>query len=84
MYYYKQGSTYIASKSEVSGADVISKEEYERIKSIVDQRPVPSEGHEYRLIEKLIWELYDLHDEEDPELIAEDVLGIILGGGKDA
>lgn len=84
MYYYKQGSTYIASKSEVSGPDVITKEEYERIKSVIDQRPTPPEGYEYRLTSNLTWELHDLPEEGDPELTAEEALDIILGGGEDA
>lgn len=84
MYYYKKGSTYMASKSEVSGADVISKEEYERIKAIVNQRPMPPDGYGYRLTADLSWELYELPKEADPELTAEEALNIITGGGSNA
>ena len=80
MYYYKRGSTYIASHSEVPGADEITQAEYGRVKAIVDQRPVPPDGYGYRLYADLTWELYELPKEADPELTAEEALGIIVGG----
>lgn len=60
MYYYKRGSTYMASHSEVPGADAITQAEYERVKAIVDQRPVPPDGYGYRMSADLTWELYAL------------------------
>lgn len=83
MYYYKRGSTYMASYSEVPGADAITQAEYERVKAIVDQRPAPPDGYGYRLTTDLTWELYKL-PADDPELTAEEALDIILGGGTDA
>ena len=84
MYYYKRGSTYMASHSEVPGADEITQAEYGRVKAIVDQRPVPPDGYGYRLTADLTWELYELPEEADPELTAEEALDIIVGGGSDA
>ena len=84
MYYYKRGSTYMASHSEVPGADAITQAEYERVKAIVDQRPVPPDGYGYRLSADLTWELYELPEDADPELTAEEALDIIVGGGSDA
>ena len=84
MYYYKRGSTYMASHSEVPGADAITQAEYERVKATVDQRPVPPDGYGYRLTADLTWELYELPEEADPELTAEEALDIIVGGGSDA
>ena len=83
MYYYKRGTTYMASHSEVPGADEITQAEYGRVKAIVDQRPVPPDGYGYRLTTDLTWELYEL-PADDPELTAEEALDIILGGGTDA
>ncbi len=84
MFYYKQGSTYTASPTEIVGAEAISQAEYERVKDIVDQRPVPPDGYGYRLYADLTWELYELPKEADPELTAEEALDIIVGGGSDA
>lgn len=79
MYYYQRGSTYMASHSEIAGADEIPQAEYERVKAIVDQRPVPPKGYGYRLTADLSWELYEL-PADDPELTAQEALDIILGG----
>ena len=83
MFYYKQGSTYVASSTEIAGAEAVSQQEYGRVKAIVDQRPVPPDGYGYRLTADLTWELYEL-PADDPELTAEEALDIILGGGTDA
>ena len=71
MYYYKRGGTYLASHSEIAGADAIPQAEYERVKSIVNQRPTPPDGYGYRLTADLTWELYEL-PETDEETTAED------------
>lgn len=84
MFYYKRGSTYTASPTEIAGAEAISQQEYKRVKAIVTQKPTPPEGYGYRLTADLTWELYELPEEADPELTAEEALDIILGGGEDA
>lgn len=78
MYYYKKGNTYTASPVKITGADAISQAEYESIKSIMDQKPVPPEGCGYRLTTDLTWELYELPPVI--ELTAEEALSIITGG----
>lgn len=84
MYYYKKGSTYIASPVEITGADAISHAEYDRIKTIMHQKPIPPEGYGYRLTADLTWEPYELPEETDPELTAEEALDIVVGGGANA
>lgn len=84
MFYYKRGSTYTASPVEIVGAEAISQQEYKRVKAIVNQKPVPPEGYGYRLSADLTWELYELPQEADPELTAEEALDIIVGGGENA
>lgn len=84
MFYYKQGGTYAASPVEIVGADAISQAEYDRIKTIMHQKPVPPEGYGCRLTADLTWELYELPEETDPELTADEALDIIVGGGANA
>lgn len=79
MYYYKKGSTYIASETAMN-AEAITKEEYDRIKAIIENRPVAPKGFAYRLTADLEWELYELPAVEDPELTEAEALDIILGG----
>lgn len=86
MFYYKRGSTYTAINVGIIGAEEISKAEYERVKSILKQKPVPPDGYGYRLTESLEWELYELPPvgvEEDPELSDSEALEIIVNGGSD-
>ena len=66
MFYYKKGGTYMASHTAIPTADEISKEEYDRIKAIIDNRPTAPDGFAYRLTAQLEWELYELPTE--PEL----------------
>ena len=79
MYYYKKGSTYIASYTAIPTAEEITESEYNRIKSIVSNKPTAPDGFAYRLTAEMEWELYEL-DLEDPELTEAEVLDIILGG----
>ena len=73
MYYYKKGSTYMASHTAIPTADEISKEEYDRIKAIIDNRPTAPDGFAYRLTAELEWELYEMPAEEvEEEATAED------------
>ena len=73
MFYYKKGGTYMASHTAIPTADEISKEEYDRIKAIIDNRPTAPDGFAYRLTAELEWELYELPPmEEDEEVTAED------------
>ena len=77
MFYYKKGGTYIASETAMN-ADAITKEEYDRIKAIIENRPAAPEGFAYRLTADLEWELYELPVNE--EITDEEALDILLGG----
>ena len=79
MYYYKKGSTYIASYTAIPTAEEITETEYNRIKSIVSNRPTAPDGFAYRLTAEMEWELYEL-DLEAPELTEAEALEILLGG----
>ena len=52
----------------------ITEAEYNRIKSIIDNRPTAPEGFAYRLTKELEWELYEMptNEEEEEEATAED------------
>lgn len=81
MYYYKNGGTYVASLIEIPSAKEISKTEYDRVKSIVGNRPTAPDGYGYRLTESLEWEQYELPAvEESDEITEAEALEILLGG----
>lgn len=57
------------SKSVITGrhywhGEEITADEYQRILSIIDNRPTAPEGYGYRLTVGLEWELYELPTEE--------------------
>ena len=55
--------------------------EYDAIVELINARPIPEDGYEYRLTENMKWELHELPPADpDPELSAEEALDIILGG----
>ena len=66
------------SKSNVTGKHFwhgkeITEAEYNRIKSIIDNRPTAPDGFTYRLTAELEWELYGMPVEEvEEEAAAED------------
>lgn len=64
-----------------NGGQPIDEEEYAKIRSLLQNAPAAPDGYGYRLTESLQWELYELPPADpDPELSAEEALGIILGG----
>lgn len=59
----------------------ITAEEYNRVLSLLRQKPTAPEGYGYRFTDADEWELYELPaEEDDPELTAEEALEIIVGG----
>lgn len=72
------------SKSITSGkyfwhGDEITETEYNKIKSIIDNRPVAPDGYAYRLTADLQWELFELPVmEEEEELTAEEALAELM------
>ena len=77
MFYYKKGSTYIASETVVD-AEAITEEEYMAVRSIIDNRPTSEAGFAYRLTADLQWELYEVPATE--EITEAEALEILLGG----
>lgn len=70
----------VASGSRLSG-EIISREEYERIRAAIMDRPEPVPGYGWRLREDLQWEQYELPPGPEPsgEISDTEALAIILG-----
>lgn len=61
----------------------ITESEYSTIMQKIRSKPTDPEGYQYKLrADNLEWELVELPPVEDPELTADEALGIILGGGE--
>jgi hypothetical protein len=70
-HYFKDiENDYITAISTGAGLIEISKEEYDTIMEIIRNRPIPSEGFDYRLRSNLTWEEFEI------EIIPEDDLEI--------
>lgn len=68
-----------------NGGQPITEAEYTNILYMLRNAPTAPDGYGYKLTESLQWELYELPPEDlDPELSAEEALGIILGGDANA
>ena len=75
-------SGYIPGIGTGSGGIEITAEEYTQIMSVIQNRPTPPEGCDYRLREDLTWEEYELPiiDPAEMEISDSEALAIILGG----
>lgn len=64
------------------GGTEITFEEYNSILAVMQNRPDPPEGYDYRLREDLTWEEHELPviDTAEEEISDEEALAIILGG----
>ena len=72
---------YLTAISTGAGMEEITQEEYDHILSVIRSAPVAEEGYQYRLKVDLTWELVELPaPDADPEIGADEALGIILGG----
>ena len=67
------------------GGEEITAEEYESIRTMMADKPLPPEGYDYRLTFALEWETYKLPPAPDPETEpvgdAAEALELLLGGG---
>lgn len=61
---------YIIAISTGSGTEEITQEEYDNILSVIQNRPIPKDGFDYKLKADLIWELVEV------EVIPEDEIEI--------
>ncbi|MBQ8830851.1 MAG: hypothetical protein IJ017_04585 [Oscillospiraceae bacterium] len=58
----------------------ITETKYNKILSLLHNRPTAEEGFAYRLTADLEWELYEVPVEEEAELTEAEALEILLGG----
>lgn len=66
-----------------SGGIEITTEEYYSLLELIQNRPIATNGYDYRLKEDLTWEEYELPviDVDEEEIGDSEALDIILGGG---
>lgn len=64
-----------------NGGTEITEAEYNEIRSVIDARPTPPDGYDYRLKTDLTWELYELPPEPE-DVDADEALEILLGGAE--
>lgn len=82
-HYKKIKDGYICAIGVGFGGIEITAEEYASLNTLIQNRPTPPEGYDYRLTESLEWEEYELPpiDPADDEIDDSEALAIILGGG---
>jgi len=82
MYYKMIEDGYITSIGTGAGQTEITQEEYNEILSLIQSRPIPEAGFDYRLRTDLTWEQVERPIEDDPELSEQEAMDIILGVGE--
>lgn len=80
MYYKNIEDGYITSIGTGAGQVEITQEEYDSILAVIQSRPTPEPGFDYRLREDMSWELVERPIDDDPEISEEEAMDIILGG----
>ena len=78
MYYKTIEGGFITSIGTCAGQTEITQEEYDSILAVIQSRPIPDAGFDYRLREDMTWEQVE-RPEEEPELTDEEAMNIILG-----
>lgn len=71
---------FITSIGTGAGQVEITQEEYDSILAVIQSRPIPDAGFDYRLREDMTWELVERPIDDDPELSEQEAMDIILGG----
>lgn len=80
MYYKHIEDGFITSIGTGMGQTEITQEEYDSILAVIQSRPTPEAGFDYRLCEDLTWEQVECPIDDDPELSEQEAMDIILGG----
>lgn len=82
MRYYKQtDSGYIIAIGTGLAGTEITEDEYNTILSVIRAKPTATETTDYRLLEDLTWEAYEIEPvAEDTELTDDEALEILMGG----
>ena len=82
MYYKIITDGYITAVGTGIGDIEITQDEYESILAVIQSRPIPEAGFDYRLREDLTWEQVDAPVIEDEEISDEEAMNIMLGVGE--
>ena len=80
MYYKNIVDGYITYIGTGAGQAEITHEEYDSILAVIQSRPIPEAGFDYRLREDMTWEQVERPIDDDPELSEQEAMDIILGG----
>ena len=78
-YYKAVESGYITAISTGAGNVEITQEEYDEILRMIQSRPIPEAGYDYKLRENLTWEQVKASEPVDEEISDEEALDIMLG-----
>lgn len=78
-YYKNIENGYITAISTGSGGVEITQEEYDEILRMIQSRPIPEAGYDYKLRTDLTWELVERPVDEDPDISAEEAMDIMMG-----
>lgn len=78
-YYKNIENGYITAISTGSGGVEITQEEYNEILAVIQSRPIPEAGYDYKLRENLTWEQVEAPEPVDEEISDEEALDIMLG-----
>lgn len=80
MYYKNIVDGYITYIGTGAGQAEITHEEYDSILAVIQSRPIPEAGFDYRLREDMTWEQVERPIDDDPEMSEQEAMAIILGG----
>ena len=80
MYYKNIVDGYITCIGTGAGQAEITHEEYDSILAVIQSRPIPEAGFDYRLREDMTWEQVERPIDDDPEMSDQEAMAIILGG----
>ena len=81
MRYYKiVESGYLVVIGTGNGGAEITKEEYENILTVINEKPIAENGYDYRLKEDLTWELYELPIIPESDEVSSDELMTMIEG----
>lgn len=79
MYYKHIEDGFIAYIGTGAGQTEITQEEYDSILAVIQSRPIPEAGFDYRLRTDLTWEQVERPIDDDPELSEQEALDILMG-----
>ena len=78
-YYKTIEDGYIIAIGMGPGQMEITQEEYDSILAVIQSRPIPEAGYDYRLRTDLTWEQVERLIDDDPELSEQEAMDILMG-----